>query len=87
MRRSATISGILDCFYKPLLHESNLSEIQSYLKAEIAKQIHQRTSVAKMAYSIARGRKKEYDHLRFLKKGIRQSSKGNVSRNNQNIVS
>jgi hypothetical protein len=74
----------LDALYKPLLHEPSLSGLQIYLKGEIAKQIHQRTSVAKMFYSIVRGRKKEYDSLRRLKKGMHKSSKLNLASKKQN---
>lgn len=58
----------LEVLYKPLVVSKNLSKIQLYLKEEIVKEIHQRTSITKMVYSLVRGRKKEYDRLTHIKK-------------------
>tara|TARA_B110000503_G_scaffold143697_1_gene247199 strand:- start:4269 stop:5999 length:1731 start_codon:yes stop_codon:yes gene_type:complete len=63
----------LDVLYKSLLHQQNLLELQTFLKDEIVKKVYQSTSITKMVYSIIRGRKKEYDSLRRLKKRIHKN--------------
>jgi len=58
----------LEILYKPLLSIEDLTPLQGYLRAEVAKEVHQRTSVVKMMYSILSGGKKEYDRLGRIKK-------------------
>ncbi len=58
----------LEILYKPLLSQEDLTPLQIYLRAEVVKEVHQRTSVAKMIYSIVSGGKKEYDRLSLIKK-------------------
>lgn len=58
----------LEILYKPLAKAQSLNDLQKYLKDKVIKQIHQRTSITKMMYSIVRGRKKEYDRLKHVKK-------------------
>ena len=61
----------LEVLYRPLVSDKELSKTQLYMKEEIIKEIHQRTSITKMIYSVVRGRKKEYDHLKHIKKTIK----------------
>lgn len=63
----------LEALYKPLL-TGKLSRTQVLLKNEIMSQIHQRTSIKKMLYSILVGRKKEYDKLTHIGKNIKTIS-------------
>ena len=58
----------LEILYKPLLGLEDLTPLQIYLREEVAKEVRQRTSVAKMMYSIVSGGKKEYDRLGRIKK-------------------
>jgi hypothetical protein len=60
----------LEVLYKPLL-SGKLSKTQALLKDEIISQIHQRTSIKQMLYSILVGRKKEYDKLTKIGKNIK----------------
>jgi len=62
----------LEILYKPLLNNEMHTELQVHLKEEIAHQIHQRTSVGKMVFSIMRGKKKEYDKLGHIKKTLKK---------------
>ncbi len=64
----------LEILYKPLLNKEMHTEIQIHLKEEIAHQIHQRMSVGKMVFSIMRGKKKEYDKLKNIKKTIKKKT-------------
>ena len=48
------------------------TELQIHLKEEIVHQIHKRTSVGKMVFSIMRGKKKEYDKLGHIKKTLKK---------------
>ncbi|PCJ24344.1 MAG: hypothetical protein COA94_07425 [Rickettsiales bacterium] len=57
----------LEALYSPLATQDNLSNAQLYLKSEIKQEIHRGVSIKKMIYSIIRGKKKEYDHLKNLK--------------------
>lgn len=63
----------LEILYKPLAKASNLNVLKKHLKDRIIQQIHQRTSITKMMYSIVRGRKKEYDRLKHVKKTIKKN--------------
>ncbi len=58
----------LEILYKPLLSREDLTPFQVYLRDEVAKEVHQRTSVAKMIYAIVSGRKREYNCLSHIKK-------------------
>jgi hypothetical protein len=60
----------LETLYKPLLNKDLKTETQTYLKEEITRQIHERTSIGKMMLSIARGQKKEFDLLESIKKDL-----------------
>lgn len=62
----------LEILYKPLLIGEKLTDIQMHLKEEISNQIQKRTSVGKMIFSIMRGKKKEYDQLKNIKKNIKK---------------
>ncbi|MBY0533376.1 MAG: hypothetical protein K2P31_00230 [Rickettsiaceae bacterium] len=67
----------LEILYKPLLGLEDLTPLQIYLREEVAKEVRQRTSVAKMMYSIVSGRKKEYDRLGRIK---RKEQEGGLSK-------
>ncbi|WPY01382.1 hypothetical protein Trichorick_01293 [Candidatus Trichorickettsia mobilis] len=56
----------LDCLYRPLLY-GNLTKTQQVLKRELSKQIKQRTTIAKMVYSVFTGKKNEYNRLKVIK--------------------
>jgi len=62
----------LEILYKPLLNNEMHTELQIHLKERIAYQIHKRMSIGKMIFSIMRGKKKEYDKLKNIKKTIKQ---------------
>ncbi len=64
----------LEALYKPLLGLEDLTPLQIYLREEVAKEVRQRTSVAKMMYSIVSGGKKEYDRLGRIKKKEQEGS-------------
>lgn len=63
----------LESLYKPLL-TGKLFDAQILLKNEIISQIHQRTSIKQMLYSILVGRKKEYDKLTNIGRSIKTLS-------------
>lgn len=73
----------LEVLYKPLLKSEILTEIQMHLKEEISNQIHQRTSVGKMIFSIVSGKKKEYDQLKTIKKNIKKKPSKNQEKISQ----
>ncbi|GAB4165309.1 MAG: hypothetical protein Tsb006_4810 [Rickettsiaceae bacterium] len=64
----------LEILYRPLLSREDLTPLQIYLRDEVAKEIRQRMSVAKMVYSIVLGKKKEYDRLDVIKKRVKKES-------------
>ncbi len=68
----------LEVLYKPLLSNDIHTEVQVHLKEEIIHQIHQRTSVGKMVFSIVRGKKKEYDQLKNIVKKNQSTKKEKV---------
>ncbi len=69
----------LEVLYKHLIENKNLTQTQISLKEEICKQLHQRTSVGKMIFSILKGEKKEYNQL----KSIKESITGSISKNQE----
>ena len=62
----------LESLYKPLM-QNKLSATQIILKDQIIKQIHQRTNIRKMFFSIISGKKSEYDTLRTIRKEMKKT--------------
>ena len=60
----------LEVLYKHLIENKALTQTQITLKKEISNQLHQRTSIGKMIFSILKGEKKEYNQLKSIKENI-----------------
>lgn len=69
----------LEILYKPLLSREDLTPLQIYLREEVAKEVHQRTSLTKMMYSIISGRKSEYERLGLIKKKEKEDNLSKTS--------
>ena len=69
----------LEILYKHLIENKNLTQTQINLKKEISNQLHQRTSIGKMIFSILKGEKNEYNQLKSIKDNIAEDQEKTVT--------